>query len=52
MVELNVAITGLVIGSALLCLSAFWSPIRRVIVQQLPATLRTRLPVTAIPVPA
>ncbi len=47
MVELNVAITGLVIGSALLCLSAFWSPIRKVVVDQLPARLHSRLPATA-----
>ena len=52
MVELNVAITGLVIGSALLCLSAFWSPIRAVVVEQLPAAMRTRLPLTARPQPA
>ncbi len=52
MVELNVAITGLVIGSALLCLSAFWSPIRAVVLEQLPAAMRTRLPLTARPQPA
>jgi hypothetical protein len=44
-VELNVALTALVIGSALLCLSAFWTPIRRAVVVQLPATLQGRLPV-------
>ncbi|MFM5931495.1 MAG: hypothetical protein ACKOPQ_11340 [Novosphingobium sp.] len=49
-VELNVAITGLVIGSALLTLSAFWSPIRRSIVAQLPGNLRDRLPVSAMAV--
>ena len=48
MVELNVAITGLVIGSALLCLSAFWSPIRRAVVGQLPGELRDRLPVAGL----
>ena len=48
MVELNVAITGLVIGSALLTLSAFWTPIRRAVVEQLPGTLRDRLPLTGI----
>lgn len=47
MVELNVALTGLVIGSALLCLSAFWSPIRRTIVAPLPEQWRGRLPATA-----
>ncbi|PLK26071.1 hypothetical protein [Novosphingobium sp. TH158] len=46
--ELNVAITGLVIGSALLTLSAFWSPIRRSIVNQLPGDLRERLPLTGM----
>ncbi|HVR92068.1 MAG TPA: hypothetical protein VHG29_13385 [Novosphingobium sp.] len=48
MVELNVAITGLVIGSALLCLSAFWSPIRRAVVGQLPGNVRERLPATGL----
>jgi hypothetical protein len=46
-VELNVALTAFVIGSALLLLSAFWTQARRVVVEQLPATLRERLPVTA-----
>ena len=46
-VELNVALTALVIGSALLTLSAFWSPIRRMVVEQLPGSLQARLPVTA-----
>lgn len=45
-VELNVALTALVIGSALLTLSAFWSPIRRAIVTQLPGDLQARLPAT------
>jgi hypothetical protein len=48
MVELNVAITALVIGSALLCLSAFWSPIRAAVVGQLPDALRARVPVPAL----
>ena len=47
MVELNVAITGLVIGSALLTLSAFWGPIRRAVVTPLPDQWRGRLPATA-----
>jgi hypothetical protein len=46
-VELNVALTGLVIGSALLTLSAFWGPIRRAVVQPLPDQWRGRLPATA-----
>lgn len=43
-VELNVALTALVIGSALLALSAFWSPIRSAVVRQLPDTVQSRLP--------
>lgn len=43
-VELNVAMTALVIGSALLTLSAFWSPIRTVIIGKLPVGLQARLP--------
>lgn len=50
-VEMNVALTALVIGSALLCLSAFWTPIRRAVVQKLPEALRDRLPVMGV-VPA
>jgi hypothetical protein len=50
-VGLNVALTSLVIGSALLCLSAFWTPIRRAVVKNLPATLQLRLPVMGM-VPA
>jgi MFS family permease len=44
-VELNVALTALIIGSALLLLSAFWTNARRAVVQPLPAPLRRRLPV-------
>jgi hypothetical protein len=44
-VELNVAITALVIGSALLLLSAFWHQARAAIVRPLPDGLRARLPV-------
>ncbi len=47
MVELNMALTGLVIGSALLTLSAFWGPIRRAVVAPLPDQWRGRLPATA-----
>lgn len=46
MVELNVALTALVIGSALLTLSAFWSPIRRAVVQRLPTGVQGNLPLT------
>lgn len=45
-VELNVALTALVIGSALLTLSAFWSPIRRAVVQQMPGAIQMRVPST------
>ncbi len=43
-VELNIALTALVIGSALLLLSAYWHQARRAIVQPLPQGLRARLP--------
>ena len=43
-VELNVALTALVIGSSLLMLSAYWHQARRVVVQRLPDGLRGRLP--------
>jgi hypothetical protein len=55
-VELNVALTALVIGSALLMLSAFWHQARAAVVRPLPESLRERLPVIdrmeAIPQPA
>ena len=44
-VELNVALTALVIGSALLLLSAFWHQARGAIVRPLPEGLRNRLPI-------
>jgi len=43
-VELNVALTALIIGSALLMLSAFWHQARRIVVSKLPADLQARLP--------
>ena len=55
-VELNVALTALVIGSALLMLSAFWSQARAAVVRPLPERIRERLPIVnraaAIPQPA
>ena len=51
-VELNVALTALVIGSALLLLSAFWHQTRAAVVRPLPEKLRDRLPIldrTALP---
>jgi MFS family permease len=44
-VELNVALTALVIGSALLLLSAFWHQARGAIVRPLPEALKARLPI-------
>jgi hypothetical protein len=44
-VELSVALTALIIGSALLLLSAFWTSARRAVVKPLPEGLRGRLPV-------
>lgn len=46
-VELNVALTALVIGSALLMLSAFWTQARAIVVKPLPESLRERLPLTS-----
>jgi len=54
-VELNIALTALVIGSALLLLSAFWHQARALVVRQLPEALRAKLPLTdraATPQPA
>ena len=56
-VELSFALTALVIGSALLLLSAFWNNARRAVVKPLPTGLQTRLPVldrapTAAPIAA
>ncbi len=48
-VELNFALTALVIGSALLSLSAFWQPIRRGVVVLLPQGLQAMLPATEEP---
>ena len=44
-VELNVALTALIIGSALLLLSAFWHQARSAVVRPLPEGLRERLPI-------
>jgi hypothetical protein len=55
-VELNVALTALIIGSALLLLSAFWTSARRAVVRPLPDGIKGRLPVldrpAAVAVPA
>jgi len=54
-VELNIALTALVIGSALLLLSAFWHQARSLVVRSLPDALQSKLPLldrVANPVPA
>ncbi len=43
-VELNIALTALVIGSALLLLSAYWHQARSLIVHRLPGALQAKLP--------
>ncbi|HXH53042.1 MAG TPA: hypothetical protein VNH53_06405 [Sphingomicrobium sp.] len=48
-VELNVALTALVIGSALLLLSAFWNQARSAVVRPLPDGLKERLPIVNRP---
>lgn len=45
MVELSVALTALVIGTALLMLSAFWPTIRAGVVEKLPGNWQDRLPI-------
>src|SRR3954463_5739887 len=50
-VELNIALTALVIGSALLLLSAYWHQARRLIVMRLPSGLQARLPNLDRPAP-
>ena len=44
-IELNVALTALIIGSSLLLLSAFWHQAREAVVKPLPESLRAKLPV-------
>ena len=51
-VELNFALTALVIGSALLSLSAFWTPLRSRLVAALPAVWQARVPVSGVDVGA
>jgi hypothetical protein len=54
-VELNIALTALVIGSALLLLSAYWHQARSLIVRRLPEALQSKLPLVdrvVIPQPA
>jgi hypothetical protein len=46
-VGLNLALTGLVIGSALLTLSAFWHAARAQVVRRLPPALQAKLPLVA-----
>lgn len=49
-VSLNIALTALVIGSALLMLSAFWHSARRLVVSALPGDIQARLPALDRPV--
>ncbi|HWH21745.1 MAG TPA: hypothetical protein VNT25_00430 [Allosphingosinicella sp.] len=51
-VELSFALTALVIGSALLLLSAFWHNVRRAVVRPLPSGLQAKLPVLDRPAAA
>jgi hypothetical protein len=51
-VSLNIALTALVIGSALLMLSAFWHSVRRIVVSILPGELQAKLPALDRPVVA
>ncbi len=51
-VELNVALTALVIGSALLLLSAFWQPARALVIGWLPMGARAMVPSAAVVHPA
>jgi len=51
-VSLNIALTALVIGSALLMLSALWQSIRRAVVEMLPGELQAKLPALDRPVVA
>lgn len=44
-IELNVALTALIIGSSLLLLSAFWHQAREAVVRPLPDGLKAKLPV-------
>ncbi|WP_445193908.1 hypothetical protein ACT009_08550 [Sphingomonas sp. Tas61C01] len=46
-IELNVALTAFIIGTALLGLSAWWHLIRKQLVDRLPQGLRTKLPLNA-----
>ena len=50
-VSLNVALTALVIGSALLMLSAYWTNVRASVLALLPESLRDRLPGAHDPAP-
>lgn len=43
-VSLNIALTALVLGSALLMLSAYWTSVRAAVLSALPEGLRARLP--------
>lgn len=45
-IELNVALTAFIIGSALLSLSAFWTPLRKKLVSNMPDIIKANVPAT------
>lgn len=45
-IELNIALTAFVIGSALLLLSAFWSNLRKILLSKMPDIIRNNVPAT------
>jgi len=47
--DLSFALSGFIIGAALLMLSAFWNPARRFVIGPLPESLRAYLPVISAP---
>lgn len=46
-IEMNLAISTLFVGVALLALSVFWSPLRRILLRGVPEGWRRRLPIAA-----
>ena len=46
--SLNVALTALVLGSALLLLSAYWTSVRAAVLAMLPEGVRVRLPAASV----
>jgi len=46
-IELSVALTAFIIGSALLSLSAFWSPLRKAILSKMPEWVTANVPLAS-----